>query len=125
MIGASTFLKIPPTWNNGMKLQQISSSFKPQDAAMAAAPIRICDIAMGTTFFFPVLPDVCRIKAKRSACMSSMSFPAESSSVAKPYGSPMRVKSPATVGLGVMIKGVNLSFLHNRRILTSPLPPSR
>ena len=57
-MGLNTCRTIPPTWNNGIKLQFTSDGPRSQLNAIVAAAVSISPMLCGTSFLFPVVPDV-------------------------------------------------------------------
>ena len=57
-MGLKTCRTIPPTWNKGMRLQLTSVGRRFQLSAMVAAAVSMSLMTWGTSFLFPVVPDV-------------------------------------------------------------------
>ena len=89
MIGESTLRAMPPTWKSGIWLQQMSSVVSWHADAMHTAPESRSSTVCGTTFLFPVDPEVCSTIATSSRCCGRL-LSAARCSVFSPAFSPAR-----------------------------------
>ena len=71
-MGLKTCRTIPPTWNSGIRLQLTSDGDRSQLSAIVAAAVSMSPIQCGTSFLFPVVPDVNSTSTLSSAALGSV-----------------------------------------------------
>ena len=62
-VGPNRLRAMPPTWKSGIMLRFTSSGRSRHDAITHAAPTTRLSSVYGTTFFLPLVPDVCSTSA--------------------------------------------------------------